>query len=180
MLVFSCSTDLIGELQDGKKYTVRQGGDDFIPSPFPLQLQAKSASGWAMFHTSCWYDNLGVDNQDWNKLAGFYRWWDIYKDKNSFILAWRPDPLRDVFQLCLYENIDGANVPKESAIYKVKSSEKFTFDFQFVDGKYRLWVNSTLLGEQANDRKYRTVGKISAWFGGNRKAPWKMWLYMNF
>ncbi len=178
---FSCQSDLIGELEGGKKYTVQQNQHDFTPSPAPLPYQAKPVSGWAVLHTSCWYDNLGVDNADWNKLFGFYRYSDIVKNKNAFILAWRPDPqIRDLFQLCLYENIDGRNVPKESAIYKVRQGEKFYFDFVLNQGKYTLLINGNLIGTQSSDVKYRTVGRISAWFGGDKKAPHLMWLYMNF
>ena len=117
-LSFSCTPDDIEPRL--RKYEVTQGRHDFTPSPLPIPTNAKSVSGSARFHASCWYNSLGVDNQDWNKLAGVYRFADVVKDKNSFILAWRPlttTPNR--FELCLYENIDGANVPHDSAIYQV-------------------------------------------------------------
>jgi hypothetical protein len=118
---------------------------------------------------------------DWNKLAGVYKYSDIVKNRNAFILAWRPDiKIRDVFELCLYENIQGKNAPKESAIYKVKANERFTFSLDEINGKYSLYVNNTLLGTQQNGHRYRTIGKISAWFGGNRGAPNTMYLYMNY
>ncbi len=177
----SCSTPELSGLEGGKKYTVREGRHDFTPSPVPLPYPAATVSGWAVFHTSCWYDNLGVDNADWNKLAGVYRWADVAKNKNAVILAWRPDvKIRDVFELCMYENIQGANVPQESSIYKVRADEQFWFDFVLHDGKYTLLINGIQVGQQQNDHKYKTVGKISAWFGGNRKAPHTMWLYMNY
>ena len=179
-LILGCS-DLSGELEGGKKYTVREGQHDFTPSPAPLPYQAKTVSGWAVLHTSCWYDNLGEDNYDWNKLAGFYRWSDIIKNKNSFQIGWRPDvKIRDVFELVLYENIDGRNVPKESAIYKVNAGQKFYFDFVCLNGKYTLYINGVLIGKQENDVKFGSVGKISAWFGGTSKAPQTMWIYMDF
>lgn len=85
-----------------------------------------------------------------------------------------------MFDLILYENIDGANVPKESGIYKIKAGEEFRFMFAELGGQYLLYVNGTLLGTQANDIEYKVIGKISAWFGGNRVPEWDMHIYMNF
>jgi hypothetical protein len=137
-------------------------------------------TGWGRLDSSCWYNDLGEDNADWNKLAGVYRWADVVKNKNSFILAWRPDPIRNVFQMCLYENIDGANRPHESAIYKVTANQGFSFWLQESGGKYALWVNGNFLDDQDNDRPFKTVGKISAWFGGNRTREYDMSLQMDF
>ena len=161
-------------------YICKAGQHDFKPSPVPFPFAAKTMTGWARLDSSCWYNDLGEDTKDWNKLAGVYRWADIVKNKNSFILAWRPDPLRNVFQLCLYENIDGANRPHESAIYKVRAGEGFTFWLQESNGKYSLWVNGTVLGYQDNGIKYQTIGKVSAWFGGNRTRDYDMSLQMDF
>ena len=161
-------------------YVCKAGQHDFKPSPIPFPFAAKTMTGWASLDSSCWYDDLGVDNQDWNKLAGVYRWADVVKNKNSFILAWRPDPIRNVFQLCLYENIDGANRPHESAIYKVNANQGFSFWFAESNGEYILFVDSTFLGEQDNDKPFKTIGKISAWFGGNRTRDYDMSLQMDF
>lgn len=161
-------------------YICKAGQHDFKPSPVPFPFAAKTMTGWASLDSSCWYNDLGEDTQDWNKLAGVYRWADVVKNKNSFILAWRPDPIRNVFQLCLYENIDGANRPHESAVYKVRAGEGFSFWLQESSGKYALWINGTYLDDQDNDRPFGTIGKISAWFGGNRTAPHDMSLQMDF
>lgn len=162
-------------------YVCKAGQHDFKPSPLPLPFGAKSMTGWARLDSSCWYDNLGEDNQDWNKLAGLFRVADLSKTTNSFILAWRPDSkIKDMFELCLYENIDGANRPHESAVYKVRAGEGFSFWFLESGGNYTLWVNGVVLGQQDNGIRYRTIAKISAWFGGNRTAPHDMSLQMNF
>lgn len=161
-------------------YICKAGQHDFKPSPVPFPFAAKTMTGWARLDSSCWYNDLGEDQDDWNKLAGVYRWADVVKNKNSFILAWQPDPIRNVFQLCLYENIDGANRPHESAIYKVNAGQGFTFWFLNGGGKYALWVNGTVIGQQDNDRPFKTVGKISAWFGGTSLAPHDMSLQMDF
>ena len=176
----SCSTP--EQMQPGlKEYRVGFNKHDFTPSPLPFPMEARSFDGVAMFDPSMWYNSLGTDQSDWNKLAGVHKFSDIVKNRNAFILAWRPDiKIRDVFELCMYENIQGKNAPKESAIYKVKANERFTFSLDEIDGKYSLYVNNVLIGTQANDHKYKVIGKISAWFGGNRRAPNTMYLYMNF
>ncbi len=161
-------------------YVCKAGQHDFKPSPIPFPFGAKTMTGWARMDSSCWYNDLGEDTQDWNKLAGVYRWADVVKNKNSFILAWRPDPIRNVFQLCLYENIDGANRPHESAIYKVNANQGFSFWFAESNGEYILFVGGTFLGEQDNDKPFKTIGKISAWFGGNRTRDYDMSLQIDF
>jgi hypothetical protein len=163
-----------------RRYTVQEGKHDFTPSPLPTPGEAKSFSGVARLHASCWYDVLGVDNDDWNKLIGVYRWSDILKTKNSFILAWRPlNKIKNRFELCLYENIAGANVPHDQAIYQVDGGQEFAFDFDEINGKYTLQVNGVLLGKQRNDIAYTVIGRVGAYFGGNRTAPWTMFLEMN-
>ena len=163
-----------------KLYVCKAGQHDFKPSPVPFPFGAKTMTGWASLDSSCWYNDLGVDNADWNKLAGVYRWADVVKNKNSFILAWRPDPLRNVFQLCLYENIDGATRPHESAIYKVRAGEGFTFWLQESSGMYALWINGMYMDDQDNDTPFKTVAKVSAWFGGNGTRKYDMSLQMDF
>jgi len=164
-----------------RRYTVREGSHDFTPSPLPMPVNAKSFSGSARIHASCWYDGLGVDNDDWNKLAGLYRFSDVVKFKNAFILAWRPlNKIKNRFELCLYENIEGANVPHDSAIYQVNGGELFTFEMVYTNNKYSMYVNGNLLGTQRNDITYNVIGKISAWFGGNQTAPWTMFLEMDY
>lgn len=158
-----------------KLLTARKGTHDFKPSPLPVPGEARSIEGFAKFYPSCWYDNLGEDNADWNKMIGVYRWADVYKNKNSVIIGWRPDiKIRDVFELCMYENIEGRNHPQEWAIYKVRAGETFHFHLEEINGKYTLYINSNRVASQRSDRVYRIVGIAGTWFGGNRKTPWDM------
>ena len=179
-LLSGCSTP--EQMQpDLKEYRVGYNRHDFNPSPLPFPGEARSFDGVASFDLSCWYNSLGVDNLDWNKLAGVYRYFDGFKDVNSFILAWRPDTkVYGAFELCLYENIAKANAPHESAIYKVQAGQTFRFSLDEINGKYSLYIENTLLGTQENPRPYKTIGKVGGWFGGNRKAPHEMRVYMNF
>lgn len=176
----SCSTP--EQMLPGlKEYRVGYNRNDFTPSPFPFPGEARSFDGIASFDLSCWYNTLGSDQSDWNKLAGVYRYFDGFKDVNSFILAWRPDvKVYGAFELCLYENIAKANVPHESAIYKVQAGQVFRFSLDEINGKYSLYIDNKLLGTQENDRPYKTIGKVGAYFGGNRKAPHDMRVYMDF
>ena len=162
------------------KRTVQQGKNDFVPNHGFLPGEARTIEGVAKFHASMWYNSLGADNADWNKLIGVYRYADIYKNVNSFILAWRPDiKIRDCFELCLYENIAGANIPHESAIFKVKQDQLFRFTLEELNGKYSLYIDGVLVDVQRNTKPYKTIGIVSAWFGGTSKAPWTMWCWMD-
>ena len=162
------------------KRTVQQGKSDFVPNHGFLPGEARSFDGVAKFHASCWYNTLGEDNYDWNKLFGVYQPSDLKKNHNSFILAWRPDiKIRDVFELCLYENIAGANVPHESAIFKVKSDQLFKFTLEEINGKYSLYIDGVLVDTQRNDKLFKVIGIVGTWFGGTSKAPWTMWLWMD-
>ena len=164
-----------------RRYTVQEGDHDFTPSPLPIPGEGRTIEGAARLHASCWYDVLGVDNGDWNKLIGAYRFADVVKNKNSFILAWRPlNMIKNRFELCLYENIDGANVPHDSAIYQVNGGQLFRFRLEEVNGKYSMYVDDNLLGTQRNEVTYKWIGIVSAWFGGNQSAPWTMFLEMNY
>lgn len=178
-LLSSCTKPEPLELTPTKR-TVQQGKNDFVPNHTFLPGEARTIEGVAKFHTSMWYNSLGVDNGDWNKLIGIYRYADIYKNVNSFILAWRPDiKIRDCFELCLYENIAGANVPHESAIFKVKQDQLFRFKLEELNGKYTLYIDGVLVDSQRNMKPFKTIGIVSAWFGGTSKAPHTMWLWMD-
>lgn len=162
------------------KRTVQQGKSDFVPNHTFLPSEARSFDGVAKFHVSCWYNNLGVDNADWNKLFGVYQPTDLKKNHNAFILAWRPDiKIRDVFELCLYENIQGANVPHEQAIFKVKADQLFRFKLEEINGKYSLYIDGNLVDTQQNDKLFKVIGIVGTWFGGTSKAPHTMWLWMD-
>ena len=54
------------------KRAVQQGKSDFLPNHTWLPGEARTIEGLAKFHTSMWYDNLGADQSDWNKLIGVY------------------------------------------------------------------------------------------------------------
>ena len=72
-----------------------------------------------------------------------------------------------------------ANVPHESAIFKVKQDQLFRFTLEELNGKYSLYIDGVLVDSQRNERKFQTIGIVSAWFGGTSKAPWTMWCWMD-
>ncbi len=172
---FERQTDLVWT-----EYTVKEGRHDFKPNPSFLPFPARSFSGWAILDSSCWYNNLGVDNQDWNKLWGVSNWPDFRKNKNAFILAWRPYPFnRGWFELVLYENIGGKNYPQEAQPFVVQANKPFNFRFQCWQGKYTLFVDENELGKQTAPFEFRSIGWTDSWFGGNRKAPKDMRLWLS-
>jgi hypothetical protein len=164
-----------------KTYTVQKEQHDFKPSPFPLPEQAKSYVVTFMLDSSCWYNSLGVDNLDWNKLFGVYKWDDYKKNKNAVMVAWRPYlTRRNAFEICLYENINNANRPHEDRIICILSNRFYAATLLEENGRYTALLNLDTLGTQQNELRYRTIGKNSAWFGGNRTAPQRMKLQMDF
>lgn len=163
-----------------KTYIVPQGKHDFTPNTVPFPEGAKTFTASALLDSSCWYNNLGEDNLDWNKLAGVYRFSGIQKNKDAFILAWRPAQ-KGYFELSKYENENfGIIQPVDSNIIRVKTNEVFSFKLEFYNGRYEMFVNGKSLGKQVTSIKFQTIGKVSAWFGGNRTAPRDMFLKSNF
>jgi hypothetical protein len=168
------------------KLTVNQNQHDFKLNPLPLPIQAKNGALYFRFRLSksCWYNNLGNDNFDFNKACGVYKFWDFKKNQNALILGWRPrlsDP--NFFEIVPYENINGAIVANENKMRLLKVDEDLFGCFNTnpagnwqlwvkEDGQYNIWHRSALIA--------KIVGKISAWFGGNQTAPQKMELELDF
>ena len=176
----SCTPDNGTGERIPKTYVVQAGQHDFKPSPFPIPEQARTVTVTFMLDSSCYYTSLGVDNHDWNKLFGFYKWDDYKKNKNAIMIAWRPClALRNAFQVCLYENINNLNRPQEDKIQVIQANRFYSATLLHRDGRFIAMLNVDTLGTQRNELEYRTVGKISAWFGGNRTAPNRMYLYMD-
>lgn len=177
----SCAQDESTLERVPKTYTVQAGQNDFKPSPFPLPQQARTVTVTFMLDSSCWYTSLGVDNYDWNKLFGFYRWDDYKKNKNAVMVAWRPYlTRRNAFEVCLYENINNANRPQEDRIICILSNRFYAATLLEQDGKFTALLNLDTLGKQKNELRYRIVGRNSAYFGGTSKAPHRMFLQMDF
>lgn len=177
----SCTPDDGTNERIPKTYTVQKGQHDFKPSPFPLPSEAKTVTVDFMLDSSCYYTSLGVDNLDWNKLFGFHKWDDYKKNKNAVMVAWRPYlTRRNAFEICLYENINNANRPQEDRIICILSNRFYAATLLEENGRYNALLNLDTLGKQKNELRYRTVGKNSAWFGGNRTAPHRMFLQMDF
>jgi hypothetical protein len=177
----ACSKDDGTTEQIPKTYTVQKGQHDFKPSPFPLPEQAKTYVVTFMLDSSCYYTSLGIDNLDWNKLFGVYRWDDYRKNKNAAMIAWRPYlAYRNAFQVCFYENINDTNRPQEDNIQVIFANRFYGATLLERDGRYTALLNLDTIGVQRNPMRYRMIGKNSAWFGGNRTAPKRMFLKMTF
>jgi hypothetical protein len=181
--IFTACSSVTLNLSKYQDYTVKAGAHNFTPDPPQLPLSAKSFNGACTFDASCWYNDLSDDNFDWNKLTGFYRWSDYKKNENSFMLAWRPSPVKNWFELTLYENYPsetGKNHPLEPAQITVQAGEEFTFDFLFENGKYKLVINNRIVGAQRNPINFALMGWVSGWWGGNRTAPrpakYRLWI----
>lgn len=147
---------------------VKKNNHIFTPIHILKPEKPKSFSGYVIFNESALFSSLGEDSKDWNKLCGIYNYYDLKMNKNSFILAWRPNG--NEIELCAYENINNAIYQHKNIVTK-KINQKIFYSFVFYNNCYSLFLDDFELGRQENQIVYRQVENIFTWFGGNREAP---------
>jgi hypothetical protein len=169
-----------------KRFTIKAGQHDFSPrDPLAFYTYNKSRLSWLInFNADCWYDSLGADNADWNKLGGITSAWSP-NDQDSLLIGWRPDPQPGYFQVCIYENIGRENRPQETRIKVVPSNQFFSVMFMPFQDEFAItWKMPDDPGEywtKSNPRKsFKLWRIIGAWFGGNRTAPKAMTIDIEF
>jgi len=181
LLLFTSCSLVTNGTTELKRYYVKKGNSDFLPNPTGGISDIASWQGSIKLDSSCWYNNLGEDNYDFNKICGFYNAFDFpFKTKNSVIVAWRPHKIKGRFEICIYENysLNGSNNhPHEDAIVEVIQNQLFNFSFLLREGRYVFTLNDRIVCTQGNPMNYRKTIPISAWFGGTSKAPRDMSLY---
>lgn len=171
-----------------KTYAVKKGKSDFFPPEFPTLITfGRSILRWTInIEANCWYDSLGTDNADWNKLCGVTRAISA-NNVDSCMIAWRPLTTEPgYFEICVYENIGKDNFPHENNIRVVTAGEQFTIEFQpaLRDCMYDVFFhrqNSMEHWDFSNFRQRFTLfRRIGLWFGGNQKAPQEMYIRLGF
>lgn len=116
------------------------------------------------------------DGRDWNKLAGLH--WTtgfatVANHRNSALLAYRPAPSPDSFELAFYQNppADGfradalGTVAADSAVEVVARCTAGTWTLHTTLAADTLTVVSEV------DRDAWVRWNVNTWFGGNRVAP---------
>ena len=155
-----------------KTLTVKEGKNDFKPSVFPWPRVSELHFEFSLTE-SCWYDSLGVDNKDFNKGVGLYRWLDFDKNNNAFMLAWRPDLSKQFYFECVpYENRDKAILANEDKILIYKAGDVIKGYFKPDKEGWELYIvleDSVILWHKS---KLITClyGVVDSWFGGNNVA----------
>jgi hypothetical protein len=169
-------------------YSVRKGKNDFSPPEFPtLILFGKRTPSWTFtIEANCWYDSLGADNLDWNKLGGITRAISA-NNIDSLLIGWRPLPTEPgYFQLCIYENIGKTNQPQEDKLRVVAAGERFSIEFQpnATTGQYDVYFFRTTSMEYWGTSRFRQrfslFRRIGLWFGGTSLAPQEMSIRAGF
>lgn len=163
-----------------KRFSIKPGQHDFSPrDPLAFYTYNNSKLQWQFrFNANCWYDSLGDDNADWNKLGGITAAFSP-NNVDSLLIGWRPDPQPGYFQVCIYENIGRENRPQENRIKVISSNQFFSVTFLPLNDEFAInWQIPNFPAEywtKSNQRKpFKLWRIIGLWFGGNRTAPQEM------
>lgn len=168
-------------------FAVRKGKNDFSPPEFPTLIRYGRADlSWTFtIEANCWYDSLGTDNLDWNKLGGITRATSA-NNVDSLLIAWRPLATEPgYFQVCIYENIGKTNDPQEDNFRVVAAGERFSVEFiPMQNGQYDIYFHRTSSLEYWTTSRFRKpftlFRRIGLWFGGNQPAPQEMYIRAQF
>lgn len=170
-----------------RTFTCDQGEHAFGPSvSLNIRRRPNEVYWQCRFGESCRYDLQGVDQLDYNKLAGLS--FNLFTNHQcSAMLGWRYNLDRDLVELTPYYHVDGVRIigPGNSArpILSVPIGVEFTYwliiDYQA--GEVYTVVSYVMESYHRQDfgriRPFLgLVREIGAWFGGNQAAPHRMQL----
>jgi len=140
--------------------------------PNRLALWVTKDSGGATFTANSAYDLKGVDQLDWNKLAGitFTPW---RPDRNSSMVVWRYNLQDGTYEVGPFFNVDFRYVfPTEDEIITVPVNQTFTYSVGY-DGISVTYGDRTVSKSTPADLKpnFWTSARVTGWFGGSEVAP---------
>lgn len=162
--------------------TVKQGKSDFVPNSSIIPFCPREVNFTFYLTESCWYNTLGEDNYDFNKIGGVWESLRFKKNYNALMNAWRPKlDQYGYFEIVPYENKLGLNLPNEDKkiirkfdeliIGKIVTKSDGAEIYLLIDNSYILWYKSSLKGF--------LWSYIDSWFGGTSKAPHDMTNYLS-
>jgi len=121
----------------------------------------------------------GVDQQDWNKLAGLS--FNLFSNHvHSVMVGWRFNPEIDRFELGFYYHVDGNRVIRRDAegsevfaVSPVAGMLRVRFEVYDFLGKVETSIETDagIVRDEVGIRTSRRSRVINTWFGGNRSAP---------
>lgn len=150
-------------------------------TPLPwFFLKRRFLSLNVQFQEESKYTLPGEDQGDWNKVGGINA--QVWKpsNKNSAMLAWRYNPVSDLFELTAYANVGGQN-KYNSFIVGVPAGDWVHCEIEFpARNMMSLSLYVQVAGGAWNLAGYeeweypvhiRAAAVIGPWFGGNNPAP---------
>jgi hypothetical protein len=162
----------------GRLITIYKGTHFVIPNRWALWVTKDS--GGATFTANSAYDLKGVDQLDWNKLAGitFTPW---RPDRNSSMVVWRYNLQDGTYEVGPFFNVDFRYVfPTVDEIITVPADQSFTYSVDY-DGISVTYGDRTVSKSTPADLKpnFWTSARVTGWFGGSEVAPRTISYYQN-
>lgn len=162
------------------------------PFPFihlfaPMLIRRKKSfiiSRWVNFTSSTMYFFNDEDQHDVNKLFGFSVG---YHHNNSFRFGWRPNDDLTKMEIVGYEYHDGIRIPT-IPICEVDLNRWYRYDMIYFsitrEVKYCVYDEdgNTICAEEHSSIKLKHIinfgYRLYLYFGGNKRAPHDMTIYM--
>lgn len=161
---------------------VEKGKNDFTPNNSIIPFCPKEVYFKYYLFEDCWYNSLGEDNEDFNKIGGVWEFLKFKKNYNALMNGWKPKlDQYGYFKIVPYENRLGKFLPNEDKTIirkfeepvegKIVPKKDGAEIYLLIDGKFELWYKSNLKGF--------LWSYIDSWFGGTSKAPHRMTNYLH-
>lgn len=150
------------------KYTVKKGNHF---SGIPSTYFTSDVCGTATFTEESKYSLSGVDQDDWNKLAGIT--YTLKPHYNTVLIGWRWNPNINMFQVAPYINEKGKSIqPNNNEILNVYLGDEIYFHvFKNRIYLYPSIVSSMRIIKVANFKPSLISYRVQHYFGGNQAAP---------
>lgn len=167
---FSCnkSKDMNGYV----KYKVKKGEHASSPLYFYTYVKSCNIKSSAFFTEKSVYDLKNSDQLDWNKLDGFKM--DLNRvPTHAAMVAWRYNIVDSVFEVAPYFNNNGLILPEFNEIIKLKEGETFGYNISLYGDNANVTITKGVvtIGKTLKLRSGFILTRVSLWFGGNKKAP---------
>ena len=171
------------------KRIVNKGKHDYTPGHKGVGFKNEGYTVIFNIPESAWFDPtsngpIQSDGKDWNKIAGVSfinpfnpSTWP--KNVNSALIAWRPAIEYGWFEVCAYTNDHkGKWTTSEPILIEGGKGGAATVDVGRRDVKYTL-QGKTFTHKNSLKRSRLTIA-VGPWFGGNRTAPNRHYIFTDF
>lgn len=174
-----------------KAYRVKAGRHDFNPREWPFIWRVKKIKKlrWrVLFAEDCRYSLPDGDQWDWNKGGGIS--FKLFPNNHDNIMwAWRYNPQKDLIELTAYSNNTATGryigTGKGDVLMELPFGEEAviniapTINNQWIVHFERPDIYQVHTYHPAR-KAFCLAKRLGLWFGGNRKAPKKMTIFVEF